>query len=354
MASPSGRIFYLECLRSIATIAVILLHVSAQNWGSVAIDSFSWSVFNAFDSSVRWCVPIFVMISGVLFLNPAKSISPSKLFKKSIFRLAIAFIIWSAIYAFDLYLQGWSLRSTALSFITGHYHMWFIFMMAGLYVITPILRKVTESLEASRYFLAVALVGSFIIPQALDALKLLNVAYSAELFSALNQVWNSTYFHITLGYSCYYVAGYYLNAIDISKKWRAGIYVAGIAGLAATILLTEAYSAHLSEPTTYFYGHMTLNVLATTIAVFVFAKYELTETKVPAIARSAVKKLSDVSFGVYLVHPLILEKLDLLGINTLMFDPIASVLLLTLLIAIISAIISAAIKRIPLLGKHIA
>ncbi|MBR4445084.1 MAG: acyltransferase family protein [Solobacterium sp.] len=89
--------FSFDVLRVAATIAVILLHVSAQNWHSTDIHSFEWCVFTIYDGLVRWGVPIFTMISGAIFLN--RDIPIKKIYTKHILRIITAFIFWSAIYA---------------------------------------------------------------------------------------------------------------------------------------------------------------------------------------------------------------------------------------------------------------
>ena len=63
------RIIYFDYLRVLATMAVIFLHVAAQNWYNTDINTLNWHVFNIYDSIVRWGVPIFIMISGALFLE---------------------------------------------------------------------------------------------------------------------------------------------------------------------------------------------------------------------------------------------------------------------------------------------
>ena len=65
----NGRILYFDFLRVFATLAVMVLHVGAQNWYGTNVSSFEWQTFNFFHSVTRFAVPIFVMISGALFLN---------------------------------------------------------------------------------------------------------------------------------------------------------------------------------------------------------------------------------------------------------------------------------------------
>lgn len=72
------RILYLDILRIMAIIAVVMLHVSAQRF-YVSFPSYEWEIRMFFNSMVRWGVPIFVMISGALFLDPQKKISLAKL-----------------------------------------------------------------------------------------------------------------------------------------------------------------------------------------------------------------------------------------------------------------------------------
>ena len=65
----SKRIIYFDYLRAIAVFSVIVLHVAAQNWHNADTNTFEWNVFNIYDGVSRWAVPIFVMISGALFLG---------------------------------------------------------------------------------------------------------------------------------------------------------------------------------------------------------------------------------------------------------------------------------------------
>ena len=86
------RNLYLDYLRIMATVAVITLHVAAQNWSNVNITSYEWKVFNIVDSAVRWGVPIFVMISGALMLDNDRVLSVKKLYGQKILRIIIAFV----------------------------------------------------------------------------------------------------------------------------------------------------------------------------------------------------------------------------------------------------------------------
>lgn len=83
----------LDILRLLAMLAVISIHVSttAMSWTDTLIRNIEFS-------AVTWCVPVYVMISGRLFLAKEKQLPISTYFKKYIVRIAVAFAFWSAIY----------------------------------------------------------------------------------------------------------------------------------------------------------------------------------------------------------------------------------------------------------------
>ena len=148
------RILYLDILRVMATVAVILLHVSSEHWGIASLDSIQWHICNLGDSITRWAPPIFVMISGAVFLNPEKKISIKSLYTKNIFRLCTAFVFWSVLYAVKS-AADFSLTATEVlvKIICGHWHMWFLHMIIGLYVMVPILRAICQNALITKYFI---------------------------------------------------------------------------------------------------------------------------------------------------------------------------------------------------------
>lgn len=93
----SQRIIAFDVMRIIAIFAVLLLHYSSQRF-YISFPSSEWEIRNIYDSMVRWGVPVFVMISGALFLDSNKKLSIKRLFTKNILRIICAFLFWSFIY----------------------------------------------------------------------------------------------------------------------------------------------------------------------------------------------------------------------------------------------------------------
>ena len=95
----SDRVVWIDLLRIFCVFSMMLIHVAASRWQSVNPTTFSWQVFNFYDCLVRFCVPVFVMISGVFFLDSNRQLTYKKLFSKNIIRIITAFVFWSFAYA---------------------------------------------------------------------------------------------------------------------------------------------------------------------------------------------------------------------------------------------------------------
>lgn len=101
------------------------------------MNSVEWQVLNIYDSIARFCVPVFLMISGVFFLDNDRNYTLEKLFSKNILRIVTAFIFWSTLYTIlnIMSSETLSIKEIITEFINGHYHMWFLFTLVGLYLV---------------------------------------------------------------------------------------------------------------------------------------------------------------------------------------------------------------------------
>lgn len=344
----SGRIAYLDYLRVFATFGVILIHVSAQNWYTTDVRTVNWQIFNVYDSLVRWPVPVFVMISGAVFLGREWNIKT--IFSKHILRLTTAFLFWGLIYAL---FKDLGIANVIRNVIAGHPHMWFIPMIIGLYIGIPIFQKITESQKLTKYFLAVSFVSLFALPQIRFMYQDLRLETGAfqDILSVLTETVSQVKGSLIAGYACYFVAGYYFSKTELSKKARVAIYWLGALGFLSTIFLDAFYSIRHRNPVEYYYDSYTVNVLLESIAVFVWFRYHVRDReKWKLISQNMAK----YSFGAYLVHILILDQLYYrFGLNTLSFQPILSVPVIGLIVFVISFAISGLLNQIPVLKRYI-
>lgn len=342
----SKRILWFDLLRIFATLAVILIHCCSgfQKW---APTEFNWQLCGFLNGISRWCVPVFVMISGALFLKSEQSIN--KLFKKNILRIITAFCFWTVVYGiFNLVVKKTGLKLALGEMIVGHYHLWFLFMIAGLYLAVPLLKKITESEKLTAYFLVLSLIFAFIIPMGIDFLSL----FSESFANPLEKISDNINLKIVCGYTGYFVLGYFLSKTDFSIKQRKLIYIASALGFASTVVLSAAFSYLKNTTVDMFYGYFSLTVLLEAAGVFTLFKYG--KFKFAQKHEKAVFALSKYSFGVYLVHPLVLETLsDVFGLSVKTVNPLISVPITFIIAITVSTAVSAVINHIPVLKKYI-
>lgn len=338
---------YFDCLRIMATFAVMILHIASQYWYAVDTGTYEWKVFSFYDAMVRWAVPVFVMISGALFLS--RDVGLERIFKKNILRLVTAFIFWSALYAIINLITGRSGPKNALrEFVEGPTHLWFLFMIVGLYILVPLLKKIVANDELAKYFVLLSLVFTFVLPYIITIISL----YSGKIASIAGGILKSVNFNFTLGYVAYFVFGYYFSHINIKKKWI--IYLLGIVGLFVTIFAQVFLPISDKAASSVFHENMTVNVMLISVSIFVFARNNLSFPNASQKTAAMIKKLSEYSFGAYLVHAMVITQLNhILGLNTLSFNPIISVPVIGIVVFIISFAISGILHCIPVLNKYI-
>ena len=140
----NNRIIYLDILRVIACLSVIMRHISIH-YSVKDIGSTNFWIGNFFEGLARIGVPLFVMISGTLMLDNNKQVSKDILIKH-IRKMIIFFVFWSAIYCTVTILEQLLIKHETIDiaqiimlFIKGYYHLWFIYLIIGLYLIVPLL-----------------------------------------------------------------------------------------------------------------------------------------------------------------------------------------------------------------------
>ena len=340
----NNRIIYFDYLRIMATIAVIVLHISAQNWHLTDVNSFEWKTFNFFDSLTRWGVPVFLMISGGLFIE--KSVEIKQIYSKYVLRLAVSFLTWSFIYS--LLASNITISERVALIFSGHYHMWFILMIIGIYMCLPIIKSIATNSQTLKYYLILSTIFTFIIPQFLLLLNDFGGEKLISLKLILENIINSLKINIIVGYVTYFLLGFYLNKINFTKKQRYVVYLFGFIGTFATIYLDLIVALKTQQACSNYYDIFNFTVMLQAIAIFTLFK------TIKFKSRNFIVKLSKYSFGAYLVHVFIIYKLDsIFALNTLSYNPILSITCIATITTIVSFTISALINHIPILKKYV-
>lgn len=350
------RKVYCDYLRLIATFAVVFIHVAASNWSNVDVNGMQWQVFNIYDSLVRWGVPIFVMISGALFLN--RDVPIKNIYSKYILRMVIAFISWSLFYAIlttDTFQHGliYSLKSHIGTLVTGHYHMWFVLMIIGLYMCIPLMKKIVSDETVMKYFLKLSFAFSFMVPWLL---KIVNdfVGYNngtiQKIVTTIDSNLTNMGMSMVLGYTFYFILGYYLDRVELEKKVRMIIYATGILGFIFTVVADAGLSIKTQVANSNYYGNFEVNVLFEVIAVHTFFKYHTFQNEK---MNQFVVVLSKFGFGAYLIHTFIIESMgSILHFDTLSMNAWISVPVISIIVFVVSMGVSAVLNHIPVIKKY--
>lgn len=351
-SNRANRIWSLDLLRILASFGIIVLHTSPLPPEHGGVDGLPWKIVITISILFRWCVPAFFMISGALFLSPERKLSTVRLYKKTILRIASCFIFWSAVYAVAhcvIMDKGkWTFINQLLR---GHYHMWYIFSILALYMLTPLLRKMTENRKLTEYYLVLGFVFTFLLPRLLAFIQLFSPPHAdviASMQSAVAQL-NP----LPGAYALYYfVLGHDLHAYPVGIAPRRLLIGAGVIGYIATTALTLWHSSMIGAASGQFYDMSSLTVLMMAVAVFLFFNAHFASFQPGPRAERILTELSACSFGVYLVHPFLIERLSL----TLPPSPVVLLVgtpALVFLIYLLALAISFTLRRIPLLGKYI-
>lgn len=339
-AAPAGRDTALDVLRIAAAMAVVWLHASSQHF----VESFPtalWTVRLAGNCLSRWCVPVFLMISGALFLDKGRKLSLGHLYGKNLLHIVVAFFIWSYVYSFQQINAGPWRKSLAL-LLQGPSHLWFLKMLAGIYIAVPVFRAVTATKQMERYFIVLAVATTFVVPFGFTLAK---QHCDPAVLMPVKRFYDSLFIHTAAGYSGYFVLGHYLRAYPLPSRWRRWCYAAGLAATVIMIAGTIGYSHRSHKAVNWFINYLTPTVLAQAVAVFVLFVHRRPRLHgawqrwVPAMAR--------LSFGVYLVHVLFIRTAVAHGITSSCIHPALGIPLYTVGITAASVLTAWLLSKIP-------
>lgn len=341
-----------DLIRTVAIVLVILLHASTESYTSVALMTDQnvqiWFASNFYDSIARVCIPIFVMLAGALMLQPSKVDEPLRQFyRKRWDRLGLPFIFWAVIYfAWAAVVNGkqLTLQSVTQGVLTGpYYQFWFLYLLIGLYLVTPLLRVAIK--HANRhimsYTLAIWFVGTAVMP----------------LLTLFGSYYLNANFFIFTGWIGYYVLGIYLTTTNIKRRL---LYLGLIGGLLWTIggsyLIVTTLGERFSQ---FFYDGFSINMIVASASLFMLllmASPQALKAKYPRGSR-ILRLISVNTLPIFFFHVIVLESLQYgffgfkLGITTM--NPFIAIPLTTALTLLICLAIIVPLKRVPYLKKLI-
>ncbi len=343
--APPGpvRSAWPDWLRLAAAFTVVLLHVSGYAFRtSLDAQPVAWWWGNLYNSAARWCVPAFVVISGFLLLAPGRRDGGWEFALRRGRRVLVPLAAWSLIYL----VASRPGPAPPLSFAraarallwdgSAAYHLWFLYMLAGLYALTPLLQPLLAELSASgRRLLCLAALLLAVEWPPLGGWAggpLLEVATTPPVLG---------WFVPFRGF--YLLGGLLARGGPAGRPaWGAALWLAGwVATVAGTYLLIRHYGR--SPQGLRLHAYLSPTVLAMTAGALHLAR-SLEGTIPPG---RLLRRLSAATLGVYLIHPLIIERLWALGWHVETFHPAASVPVLTVAVFALSLAATLLLQALP-------
>lgn len=313
----------LDIMRVIAIIGVIVIH-SLGDWSDVKGISVIWSYST-------YAVPLLVMISGAVWLDESREVSIKRIWTKYIFHIVIAFAFWSVIYACIYHNDFANVKDFIWRCIIGNYHLWYCYMIVGLYILLPIIKWIKQNSELYQYLIIVVLGCQIVMP----------IIASYPLTASVKHIMDLLQLSIGNEYLFYFLIGNLFYEKDLSVRMKCLICMWGVVSIICI------YLGYVNN------GDYSFSVMGYTIFIFVIVKSFCQKygDKIRKIV-GGCEKLAPMCFGIYLVHDIFLYLYNRyllidsispyrLAVGKIIFCFVASYALVLL------------IRRIPIIGRYI-
>ena len=328
--SPKANIGWIDLLRILACFLVVFSH-SCDAF--VAQFNNNYSTFLqgcALGSLVRPCVPLFVMMSGVLLL-PSKG-TLSEFYTKRLKRIIVPLVFWSLMLpiAYFVYLNyivtsnspfidmssfTWqmTLRKMYTFIFNFNYDttpLWYLYMLAGLYFIIPIFSAWLNNASQKDVKIFLYLWGaSLFLPYVKIAAPFLGYIGVFGNMNILGECdWNAygTFYYVS-GFVGYLILAYYLVKYPLQWSWKK-LSAVGIPMFLAGYTVTFGGYVIMQEffPGNYAYLEIVwlfsgINVFMMTFPVFVAVQ------KLNTASSPMLSKIASMTLGIYLCHFVVIQ-----------------------------------------------
>ena len=287
-----------DIIRSLAIVLVIIIHV----YNEPLTYSFDWWFANVIEAIAKVAVPLFIMLSGLLILDPSKTYSIRMFYKKRLSRIGIPLLFWPLFYYFGFLVV--SHKSFQLGkfisdyvFLNTFYHLYFLYIIAGLYSIAPFLKKMLSQLDTAE--------TKFLIISSLSFSLLVTIL----VYVAPNKLSYWSMITVFIPFIGYFIIGRYLAAITLTRKQLVWLGIGYGVLLSITILCKYfAYTQGNTVLIRYLVDALSIDVMLLALSSYVLLLH-LTHSRIfikNQVLQHMWKYISSMSFGIYIIHPLVL------------------------------------------------
>lgn len=308
------RIVFLDYVRVFACFLVILVHASENYYGySDSTDMVGPQSYLAneadrlwvsvYDGFSRMAVPLFMIVSAFLLVPMREGQTAFQFYRRRAKRILPAFFLFMVLYCIlpvswnqiDLQTGLSDLRHLPFNFPTLAGHLWFMYPLISLYLFIPMISPWLSKASAKeeRFFIYLFLISSLM----------------PYLHRFIGDVWGECFwneFHVLWyfsGYLGYLVLAHYIRkhlTWSVRRRVLAGSIMTVI-GAIWTILSFYVQAApgvvHDTPSLELGWSFCTINCVMLTSGAFLLFTC-IRKSSEPKI----VRELSDLSYGIYLMH----------------------------------------------------
>jgi len=334
-------------IRTFAIVLVIVFHAATETTiitNPLATETLELELArDIYNSISQPGVPLFLMLSGALLLQPTKLGEPlGVFFKKRAIRIGPPFLFWGILYfLWRIYINGETLTTETVlqGALNGPYfHFWYFYALIGIYLLTPVLRIMVAYIDRKTFsFLAVLwFLGTAVVP-------LIGLFGSYQL--------NGNVFILT-GWVGYFLLGAYTLKVHIRSRF---LFILLILGLVYTSIGTYLADITLGPE----YGHFfvscySFSMIGISLTLFLLLSNISTKTieKIPFI-KGLTRLIGQNTIFIYMFHVMVLQSLQmgLLGfqISITTMNPFIEVPLITAVTLLICLAIIYPLQKIPII-----
>lgn len=296
----------IDILRIFAFVFIVMLHTLNRQYGL--------TVWMSGYAVISIGVNLFIMISGYLLLDRTETVK--EFFRKRFFSILPLFIIFNIIYIYFYNHSFITIKKISAP------HFWYIYMILGLYLLTPWLRKVLQYAEKETFYVVILWFLCNVLNPYMQFFRFPKIPFS--------------HFPIT-GFIGYYILGYYLKKYRYKLEKIPFIRVIGvyITGFLISVLSTKYVLVTTGNRISDFFDKNSLGTFFMSVSFFIFwIKFNFKNRN------KVIRMISDSTYFAYLIHIIILHYVIKIS-DEMIFKSVA-----TIIISIITGILYNYIKKI--------
>lgn len=333
----------LSILRIVATLAVVFLHTNntlSNNSELFSLTENQMMFFTTNNLLMNWAVPVFLMITGSLLLDPKRKITYDICIKKYVKRIILALFIFGIPFSIlEILLSTKSLNINSImeaiiNVINGNSwsHLWYLYSLIGLYLILPVLKTfINNSDDKTKIYLICVIFLFCFITKWVDKVFGTTIAFGIPF----------------TGFAVFYaLIGRYITDsrfYDLRKSVCLGL-------LMLEILIITIGSVCFYPQSKELLGYDSPIIAFFSITIFgLFLGFKTTNEKI-------LWMIDRLCFGVYLIHPVFInfvyKFLKIIPIKYGDFYPVMTIIFW--IIFVISSFLGSWIMyQIPVLKKYV-